>query len=107
MKTTVSIYDFREAFCKAGRENNFSYDGLGLLYEFIQELEDSTNEEYELDVIALCCEWNEDTPENIVANYALDIEDDGNLLNNVLDHLNDETMMAGTTDAGTIIYQQF
>lgn len=104
MKTTVSSYEFREAFCKAGRENNFSYDGLGVLYEFLQQLEEDTGEEYELDVIALCCEWNEDTPENIAANYSIEIEDDGNALANVLDHLYDETMVAGTTDDGNIIF---
>ena len=103
MKTTVSLYDFRREFADC-RPDNFSYEGLGLLFDYIEELETGEGEEYELDVIALCCEWNEDTPENIVANYALDIEDDGNLLNNVLDHLNDETMVAGVTDAGTIVY---
>ena len=103
MKTTVSLYDFRREFAQC-RPDNFSYEGLALLFDYIEELESGEGEEYELDVIALCCEWNEDTPENIAANYSIDIEDDGNQLANVLDHLNDETMVAGVTDAGTIIY---
>jgi hypothetical protein len=103
MKTTVNLYDFRREFAEC-RPNNFSYDGLGLLFEFLEQLEDDTGDEFELDVIALCCEWNEDTPENIAANYSIDIEDDGNALANVLDHLNDETMVAGTTDDGNIIF---
>jgi hypothetical protein len=103
MKTTVSLYDFRREFAQC-RPDNFSYEGLGLLFDHIEDLERDSGEEYELDVIALCCEWNEDTPENIAANYSIDIEDDGNQLSNVLDHLNDETMVAGVTEAGTIVY---
>ena len=103
MKTTVSLYDFRREFQQC-RPDNFSYDGLGLLFDHIEDLERDNGEEYELDVIGLCCEWSEDTPENIAANYSIDIEDDGNTLANVLDHLNDETMVAGVTDANTIVY---
>jgi hypothetical protein len=103
MKTTVSLYDFRREFAQC-RPDNFSYEGLDLLFDHIEDLERDSGEEYELDVIGLCCEWNEDTPENIAANYSIDIEDDGNQLANVLDHLNDETMVAGVTDAGTIVY---
>jgi hypothetical protein len=103
MKTTVSIYDFRREFEQC-RPDNFSYEGLSLLFDYIEDLERDSGEEYELDVIGLCCEWNEDTPENIAADYSIDIEDDGNALANVLDHLNDETMVAGVTDAGTIVY---
>jgi DNA integrity scanning protein DisA with diadenylate cyclase activity len=103
MKTTVSLYDFRREFAQC-RPDNFSYEGLSILFDYLEELGDSCGEEFELDVIGLCCEWNEDTPENIAADYSIDIEDDGNALANVLDHLNDETMVAGVTDAGTIVY---
>jgi hypothetical protein len=103
MKTTVSLYDFRREFAQC-RPDNFSYEGLALLFDYIEDLERDSGEEYELDVIALCCEWCEDTPENIAANYSIDIEDDVNALAKLLDHLNDETMVAGVTDAGTIVY---
>lgn len=59
MKTNVSKSDFRDAFKRMGRENNFGYDGLGALYDFIEELYSGTGTESELDVIALCCEFNE------------------------------------------------
>ena len=106
MKTTVSLYDFRREFEQC-RPDNFSYEGLSILFDYLEELGDSCGEELELDVIGLCCEWSEDTPENIAANYSIDIEDDGNALANVLDHLNDETMVAGVTDAGTIVYLNY
>ena len=58
MKQSVSIYDFERAFKRCEREN-FSYDGLKALFEYLEEFEDSTGEEVELDVIALCCEYAE------------------------------------------------
>jgi len=107
MKTTVSIYDFRDAFRQYGRADNFSYDGLRVLFKFLEEYEDSTGSEVELDVIALCCEYSEETPEEIAQNYGVDLEDDGNELNNVLDYLHDHTMVCGVTKDGSIVYQSF
>jgi hypothetical protein len=103
MKTTVNLYDFRREFEQC-RPDNFSYDGLRVLFECLEQYETDAGDEMELDVIGICCEWSEDTPENIAANYSIDIEDDGNALANVLDHLYDETMVAGTTETGTIVF---
>ena len=58
MKQTVNIYDFERAFKNCDRDN-FSYEGLKALFEYLEEYEDSTGEELELDVIALCCEYAE------------------------------------------------
>ena len=104
MKTIVTEFQFVEAFRLCGRESQFSLPARRALFEYLEEYENSIAEEITLDPIGLCCEWSEDTPENIAANYSIDIEDDGNALANVLDHLNDETMVAGVTDAGTIVY---
>jgi hypothetical protein len=59
MKTTVSAIDFVDAFRRMGRVDQFSYAALRALFEHIEELEAETGEEYELDVIALCCDWQE------------------------------------------------
>ena len=58
MKQSVNMYDFERAF-KNFERDNFSYDGLKALFEYLEEYEDSTGEEVELDVIALCCEYAE------------------------------------------------
>ena len=57
MKTTVSLHDFREAFRRYDRLENFGLDGLPVLFEYLVELEDDLGEELELDVIALCCDY--------------------------------------------------
>ncbi len=113
MKTTVSIYDFRQAFHDAGRANQFTYDGLQVLFDWIEQLDDDTGSETELDVIALCCEFDESAPEDIAADYGIDLtdlddpEDEEAVLEAVLDYLHDHTMVCGTTPAGDIVYAQF
>ena len=59
MKTNVSVNDFRDAFRDYGRQDNFSYVGLGALYDYLVQYEDDCGSEIELDVIALCCEYTE------------------------------------------------
>ena len=39
MKTTVNIHTFREEFNRMGRGNQFTYDGLEVLFDYLEELE--------------------------------------------------------------------
>ena len=60
MKESVNIHRFRDGFVEAGRKDSFSYEGLGLLFEYFEELEkDMGGEEIEYDPIAICGEYNE------------------------------------------------
>ncbi len=59
MKTTVSLWEFQDAFTDMNRESNFSYEGQKALFEYLENYEEETDEEIELDVIALCCEFTE------------------------------------------------
>ena len=111
MKTTVYLEDFRAAFNRAGRGEQFSYEGLELIFDYITEYEDETNEQVELDVIALCCEWSESTPAEIIEQYDTDIDTenmtDEQIAAAVYEWLNDETIIAATTSTGTLVYVQF
>ena len=70
MIKTINQYDFIDAFRKMGRENNFSYNGLVALYEYLEMLGDDLGQPIELDVIALCCEYAEyDNLEEFQADY--------------------------------------
>lgn len=109
MKQTVSKYDFIDQFRVMDRLENFSYEGRGLLFDYLEEYEESTGEELEMDVIAVCCDFSEDSPEDIADNYGIDIsecEDEDEVKKTVLEYLNDKTMVIGETDAG-IVYQTF
>jgi len=57
MKQNVSKCDFMDAF--KIRKNNFSYEGLNALYNYLIDYEEDTGEETELDVIGLCCDYTE------------------------------------------------
>lgn len=60
MKKTISEYDFINAFKQnSERKDTFSYYGLKALYEYLEQYEDDTGEEMELDVVAICCEYTE------------------------------------------------
>lgn len=59
MKTTVNVYEFRDAFRRYGRNDQFSYEALTALFEHLEEYEESTGEELELDVVSLCCDFSE------------------------------------------------
>jgi len=58
MKQTVGVYEFRNAF-KAHQRDNFSYEGLEALFNFLESMEDGCSTEIELDVVALCCDFTE------------------------------------------------
>ena len=61
MKQTVNFNDFRDAFRAFDRMENFSYEGMQALFDYLEQLEEDTGEEIELDVIALCCDYSEAT----------------------------------------------
>ena len=109
MKTTVYLEDFRAAFNRAGRGEQFSYEGLQLIYDYIDEYERDSGEEIELDVIALCCEWAEDSPKNIADQYEIDLEgiEEDEITQAIMDYLCDQTTAYEVPSEGTIIYVQF
>jgi len=68
---TLNVHDFRQAFIDYDRAGQFSYEGLGALFEWLEELAADTGMPYELDVIGLCCEFTEYSDlEEIQANYS-------------------------------------
>ena len=58
MKQTVNLHGFMGDF-NSIRPDNFSYDGLEALYNYLLSLEEDTGSEIELDVIAICCDFTE------------------------------------------------
>ena len=58
MKQTVNEHTFHRAFERL-RPDQFTYQGLNALYDYLTDFEDGTGEEVELDVIGICCEYRE------------------------------------------------
>ena len=105
MKQTIQLSGFRDAFIRAGRKDQFSHEALALLYEYFEEIDP----DYDLDVIAICCEYSEATPEDIARDYSIDIDglEDDEIQRAVLDHLYDHTSVVGVTHSDTIVFAQY
>jgi len=92
----ISKIDFIDEFKAYGRQDQFSREGLGELYDYFIEYEETCDDEIELDVIGICCEFAEDTIENVLKQYELaDI-----------DELNNETSVVWYDDEN-VLYRQF
>lgn len=62
MIQTVHLYQFRDAFLKSDTyKNNFSYEGLEALFDYLEHLENDMGEPIDFDMVALCCEYSEYT----------------------------------------------
>jgi hypothetical protein len=108
MKQTVDFQTFRDTF-RAYDRDNFSREGMELLFDYLEQYESDTGEELELDVVALCCEYSEDTPEDIAQNYSIDLDgvDEDDIAQAVMDYLCDNTTVIGETSTGSILYAVF
>jgi hypothetical protein len=107
MKAQVNFSTFQSAFENL-RPNNFSYEGLTALYDYLEEIEESTGEEIELDVIALCCEFEELSLEEVIRQYSIDCDDieDDDIEEHVLSHLDYHSSVVGKTD-NSIVFRSF
>ena len=100
MIQTINLHDFRQAFHNYGRGEQFSHEALGLIFEYYEQYEQDTGETVELDVIAICCDLSELTPDEFRKQY--DVPDD----TSVMDYLCDRAAYVGETDK-TVIFVQF
>ena len=112
MKQTVNLHDFHAAFYRMDRKENFSYEGLEILFNYIEELEQDTGEEIELDVIALCCDYAESTIDELISDYDIDISDcdpdDAEAIEDIVrEYIGQNTVVCGETVDGSIVYAKF
>lgn len=93
-ETIDTASQLRDRFIACNRDN-FSYEGYEALFEMLDELE-----RYELDVIAVCCDFNEASEDEIRADYAIDEDLD------VEHYLQDNTIVMKLSN-GNFLYQSF
>lgn len=106
---TVFLHDFRQAFVDAGRGDQFTYKGLAILFDYLEELSDDIGEPIELDVIALCCDYEESHYSDIADYYDIDLSEAGGNESEefgiVLDYLENNTSVCGyDEETGNIVY---
>jgi hypothetical protein len=106
MIQTITQSEFTSAFHHMDRGNQFSHDALLMLYDFFEECDP----EMELDVIAICCDFDELHYTDIIEQYDTDIPEDldeDESIEYIRDWLSDNTMLVGESESGTFVYQSF
>lgn len=111
---TFNENDFINEFRLYDRKDNFSYKGLRILFESLEQLAIDCGINIEMDVIALCCEYNEDTLADIIDNCDIDVSDCidiEDVIETVEEYLQDNTYVCGSYDDEehdkVFIYQAF
>jgi hypothetical protein len=101
---TVNLYSFRDAFIRAGRGDQFSYDGLGFIYDYLEE----SGQDAELDVVAICCDFQESDWQSIASEYGIDLTDcdEEESIDTVREYLETVTVVIGESD-GSFVYATF
>ena len=105
-----NVHQFREAFRLAGRGDQFSYEGLEVLFDYLEEYSDSTGENVELDVVALCCDYHESSIDELIEDYDIDVSDaegdEEEIKSIVEEYLQDRTIVCGEVSDG-FVYAAF
>jgi chaperonin GroEL (HSP60 family) len=109
LKITIkSGKEMRDIFKDCDRDY-YSLDAYQALYEYYHELDD-----IELDVVAICCDWDELSIDDAISEYSIDLsnitDDDGEITDVdkeklVLDYLTDRTYAVITSKG--ILFQNF
>ena len=112
MKETVYLSDFRDAFNRMDRGNQFSYEALELIYDYLEEIDPDS----ELDVIAVCCDFDEMHYSDVIGTYDTDLcehfgEDatttEEEQIEFVRKYLEDNTSIVGEPSYGVFVFHSF
>jgi len=115
MKQTLNKDQFRFQMNQI-RPDNFSYEGQGVLFDYLEQLEDDLGEQIEFDPIAFCCDYTESHYTDIIGDYETEITDHfgaivatpkADLIEYVRNWLNNHTFLIGEPTEGVFLFQQF
>ena len=104
---TVNKYSFINAFKLSDRKDQFSYEALEAIFEELDSV--ASDDNIEFDMIAVCCEWVEETWQDIADSYSIDIDDDATeeeAIETVQTFLQDHTV-ALPLSGGSFVYVAF
>ena len=109
MKQSVNFSTFVDAFHAYKRYDQFGYEALKIIFEYLETWEHETGEELELDVVSICCDYAAAHYTEIASNYAIDLNglDDEEAKEAVIEHIQDNSSYLGEADDGQIVYSVF
>lgn len=104
-QTIDTASQFRDQFHRCGRGNQFSYEALGLLFDYLNDC----GSDVELDVVGVCCQFSESDIEQLASDYDISIAGltSRGKIEAVEAYLEDNTSVVGVTASGNFVYRQF
>lgn len=87
------------------RRDTFSYEALNALYDYLTEFEEN-EVGHELDIIALCCDYNELSWEEVKQQYNFELDPDIDEHDELHDALNDATVIVWS-NSERVLFQSF
>jgi len=104
MKHTLDHYEIVNALLN-DEYASWTRLGANALAQELEEYEDSTGQELEFDIVAIRCEWNEDTAEELISNYGQNPDD---TIEDVIQYVEDNTILIIIDNhPETYLYQAF
>ena len=111
--TTLDQQDFVNEFDKYNRSENFSIEAREALFDYYDDFSEKTGEDFEMDVISICCDWSELSLENARNEHShlfdqdelADCEDDEEKMDYIESVLSDETFVIRLSE--TLLIQSF
>jgi len=106
MHTTIThASQFRDEFRACGRAEQFSYEALGLLFDYFED----NAPDMELDCIAVCCDYAEESVDEIMASYGIEATDasEERKMHEVMEWLQNHTQVVGCTPTGIVYCSSF
>lgn len=105
--TIDNASQFRDQFNRCGRGNQFSYEALGLIFDYLNDC----GSDVELDVVGVCCEFAEQHYSDFAEAYGLELspeDTEQEHIQQVKDFIETESILIGqTSDQCNIVYIQF
>ena len=104
MLMTINLSDFRTAWAKSSRYQSFSYEGLEILFDFLEEVEP----DHDLDLVVLDSAYAESDLDDLIRDYGYAMDEEEEMtLEAFAEYIGRESTVLGITSQGTIVYLQF
>jgi len=109
VQTINSATQFADMFKQSSRADQFSYEALEAIYDYLEEYSNDNGENVELDIVAICCDWYEMTWQEVADQYSVDLSDvaDEDKAGAVWDFLTDESAGAYRVGDDSFVFVQF
>ena len=107
---TLTKHSFIDAFKQSSRKDQFSYEALESIFDYLEEYSLSSGEPVEFDPVGICCDFAECHYTDIARDYSVDLsecETDEERIETVRDFIENETWTYVLADGETIVYVQF